>query len=276
MGFAHVDGRPVYYERHGDPTPGRTPLVLLAGLGGSCQGWKALQVPELSGALPLILIDHRGAGESADPGGSFSTADLADDLAAVLDAIDVPRAHVLGTFLGGMVAQEFALRHPERLDHLILVGTWARADAKRRLLLEKWQAMAHEGTSAEVFIRERLLWTLHEATLEKADLIEAMSRSYPGAEAPPSAELIARQCGACLGHDTFDRLSRIEAPTLVVCGREDQLTPAKFHRELADEMPNARLVTLPWGAHLVMAESAQDFHKTILGFLGRAPAGSPD
>lgn len=246
--------------------------MLLTGLGGSCQGWKALQVPELSGPHPLILVDHRGVGESADPGGPFSTADLADDLAGLLDALEVPRIHLLGTFLGGMAAQEFALRHPDRLDHLILVGTWARPDAKRRLLLEKWQAMAHEGTSGEVFIRERLLWTLHDATLEQGDLIEAMSRSYPGAESPPSADLIARQCGACLGHDAFDRLARIEAPTLVVCGREDQLTPAKFHRELADEIPNARLVTLPWGAHLVMAECAQDFHKTILGFLEREAA----
>ena len=202
------------------------------GMAGSCRGWHALQVPDFSQQHRVLIYDHRGVGESEDPGGPFTTADLADDLAALLDALDVPRAHVLGVFLGGMVAQELALRHPMRVAKLVLVGCYARPDAKRRLLLEKWRDMALGTTTPEVFVRERLLWTLQDETLEQADLVEAMARSFPGQGATPiPADVFVRQCGACLAHDTLDRLHLVHQPTLVLCGRQDQLTPPKLHRD---------------------------------------------
>jgi 3-oxoadipate enol-lactonase len=266
MPLASAGGRKVYYESHGEgPGP---PLVLVMGMAGSCRGWHALQVPELSERHRVVIYDHRGVGESEDPGGPFTTADLADDLAALLSALRIPRAHVLGVFLGGMVAQELALRHPMRVARLVLVGCYARPDAKRRLLLEKWREMARSGTSAEVFVRERLLWTLQDETLEQSDLVEAMSRSFPGQGAIPiSSDLFIRQCDACLGHDTADRLHLVHQPTLILCGRHDQLTPPRLHREMADEIPAARLVTFQYGAHLVMAESAQGFNRAVLQFL---------
>ncbi len=85
--------------------------------------------------------------------------------------------------------------------------------------------------------------------------------------APLTRELFARQCDACLGHDTADRLHQIRRKTLVICGRNDQLTPPKFHRDLADEIPEATLVTIAHGAHLVMAESAERFNAAVLKFL---------
>jgi 3-oxoadipate enol-lactonase len=264
--LASALGRKIYYELHGEDRG--VPLALVMGLGGSCRGWHALQVPELAPHHRLLLYDHRGVGESEDPGGPFTTADLADDLVGLLDALGIERVHVLGAFMGGMAAQELALRHPERVRRMVLVGCYARPDAKRRLLLEKWREMAREGSSAEVFLRERLLWTLQDETLEQSDLIDAMARSFPGEGALPIPPgLLIRQCDACLGHDTLDRLRGIEAPTLVVCGRNDQLTPPKFHRQLADEIPGARLVTFTYGAHLVLAESAERFNRTVLAFL---------
>ncbi|MDJ0789994.1 MAG: alpha/beta fold hydrolase [Myxococcota bacterium] len=266
MPLATVSGRKIYYESHGEDRGG-TPLVLVMGLAGSCAGWHALQIPELSPHHRIVVFDNRGVGESEDPGGPFTTADLADDLAGLLDALGIERANLLGAFMGGMTLQELALRHPERVGRLVLVGTWSRADAKRRLLLEKWQAMARAGTSSEVFTRERMLWTLQDETLEQRDLVEAMSTSFPGGGLPIDADLFVRQCQACLDHDTTDRLHQIQHPTLLVCGRSDQLTPPKLHREMADEIPGARLVTMSYGAHLVMAESAQRFHSLVLDFL---------
>jgi len=266
MPLASVRGRKTYYESHGEGSG--PPLVLVMGMAGSCGGWHALQVPEFAPRHRTLIYDHRGVGQSDDPGGPFTTADLADDLAALLDALGIARAHVLGVFLGGMVAQELALRHPLRVAKLILVGCYARPDAKRRLLLEKWREMARAGTPPEVFVRERLLWTLQDETLEQADLVEAMSRSFPGDRAIPiGADLFVRQCDACLAHDAADRLRGIHAPTLVLCGRHDQLTPPKLHRELAEGIPDARLVVFQVGAHLVMAECAQRFNRTVLQFL---------
>jgi pimeloyl-ACP methyl ester carboxylesterase len=268
MAHALVGGRPTYYELHGE-RPG-VPLVLVMGMAGSCQGWHALQVPELSKQRRLLLFDHRGVGETPDPGGPFSVADLADDLVGLLDALGIERADLLGAFMGGMAAQEAALRHPERVERLVLVGSYARPDAKRRLLLEHWRDLARlaDFEQSDYLVRERLLWTLHDETLEQTDLIEAMVRFFRRDGAPLSADLFARQCDACLGHDTLERLPGLDHPTLVLGGREDLLTPPRLQRQIAGQLPNARLVLFSNAGHLVMAEAAQRFNESVLHFLG--------
>ncbi len=110
MPLLSVAGRKVYYESHGKASG--TPIVLITGMGGSCKGWLALQVPDFAPHHRVLIYDYRGVGESEDPGGPFTTGDLADDLAALLDALRIPKAHVLGAFLGGMTAQQFACAIP--------------------------------------------------------------------------------------------------------------------------------------------------------------------
>jgi pimeloyl-ACP methyl ester carboxylesterase len=263
---ASVQGRKVYYELHGEAEG--VPLALVMGMGGSCRGWLALQVPEFSQHRRTLIFDHRGVGGSEDPGGAFTTRQMADDTAGLLDALRIERADVLGVFMGGMVAQELALAHRDRVDRLVLVGTYARPDAKRRLLLEHWRDLARSGGKVEALVRERLLWTLQDETLEQQDLIDAMVEFFTRDGAPLTADVFARQCEACLHHDAADRLREIRHRTLVICGRQDALTPPKFHRELADEIPGAHLVTIAHGAHLVMAESAEGFNRVVLQFLG--------
>ncbi|HVP29060.1 MAG TPA: alpha/beta fold hydrolase [Myxococcota bacterium] len=260
-----VQGRKVYYEEHG-PRAG-SPFVLVMGLGGSCRGWLPLQVPDFSKHYRTIVFDNRGVGGSDDPGGSFTTADMADDLAGLLDALSIPRAHVMGIFMGAMIGQELALRHPQRVAKLVLVGTYARPDAKRRMLLAHWRELARGGLAVEHQVRERLLWVLQDETLEQTDLIESMIAFFTRDGAPLSNDVFVRQCDACLAHDTHDRLRDVACPTLVVCGRNDQLTPPKLHRELADEIPGARLVTFSYGGHIVAAESAERLNHLVLQFL---------
>jgi pimeloyl-ACP methyl ester carboxylesterase len=265
MPHAVVQDRKVYYEVHGEH--GGVPLLLVMGMGGSCRGWLPLQVPDFSEERRTVIFDHRGVGESEDPGGAFSTALLADDAVGLLDALGIERADVLGAFMGGMVAQEMGLRHADRVDRMVLVGTYARPDAKRRMLLQQWRELATADAPPEVMIRERLLWTLQDETVEQSDIIDAMVRFFTRDGAPSTPEVFARQCEACLEHDTADRLREIRSRTLVVCGRNDALTPPKFARELADEIPDAHLVTLQYGAHLVMVESAERFNHLVLQFL---------
>src|SRR5262245_64861035 len=120
MPYVVVAGRKLYHEVHGE-APG-VPLLLMMGMGGSCRGWLPLQVPEFQKTRRTILMDHRGVGGSDDPGGSFTTADLADDAAALLEALGVARVDALGVFMGGMVARELALRHAAGVDRLVLAG----------------------------------------------------------------------------------------------------------------------------------------------------------
>jgi 3-oxoadipate enol-lactonase len=268
MPTAAVSGRDIHYELHGPASDTGAPtLALVMGMGGSCRGWLPLQVPEFSKTRRVLIFDNRGVGGSGDDGNAFTTADLAEDAIGLFDALGIARADVLGAFMGGMAAQEMALRHPARIDRLVLVGTYARPDAKRRMLLEDWAALARAGVPPEAMVRKRLVWTLQEETLEQTDLIETMVEFFVREGAPLSPDLFARQCEACIAHDTADRLREIPHRTLVCCGRHDALTPPKFHRELADEIPNAHLVTFGYGGHLVMAESAERFNETVLQFL---------
>lgn len=265
MPHAVVQGRKLYYELHGQhPGP---PFLLAMGIGGSCRGWLPLQVPEFSRERPTLIFDYPGVGGSEAQAGPFSTADLADTAVGLLDALDIEQADVGGAFMGGMVAQELALRHPQRVARLVLMGTYARADAKRRMLLEQWRELARSDAPLSVMIRDRLLWTAHDDTIAETDLIEQMIEFFTRDGAPLSAELFARQCEACIGHDTLSRLEQIRQPTLVLCGAHDLLTPPKLHRELAAGIRDARLVTLPGGAHLVMVESAEIWNRTVLQFL---------
>lgn len=265
MAEIRVRGRNVYYEIHGEHEG--DPLLLVMGMGGSCRGWLPLQIPEFSKARRSVIFDHRGVGGSDDPGGGFSTIQLADDAVDLLDSLSIERADVLGVFMGGMVAQEMALRHPDRIGRLVLTGTFARPDAKRRLLLEHWRDLARGGASLEVLMRERLLWTLSDETLELTDLIQSMVEFFTREGMPPSVDVFARQCEACLQHDVVERLDEIRQRTLVVCGEYDRLTPVAHHREIAEAIPDAHLVTISSGAHLVMLEAFEHFNRVVLQFL---------
>lgn len=266
-------GFSIYYEAYGDDD--RTPLVLVMGMGGTCQGWTVTTVPELSKERRVIIFDNRGAGRSEDPGTPFTTADMAEDTLALLDDLEIERAHVLGGFLGGMVAQELAIAHPDRVGCLILHGTWAKADAKRRAIIELWKEMIENGVPAETRIRNRLAWTLGDATFE-TDVIDAMWRFYLRDDAPMEEKVFTRQAEAAIVHDASDRLDQIQAPTLVVCGEEDILTPPKLHRTLAAGIASSRLVEMAGGAHLVAAELASRFNGLVLRFLEEHdPAARP-
>jgi 3-oxoadipate enol-lactonase len=273
MAHAKVGGRQVYYELH-EPEEGgdsASPLILMNGIGGSCRGWLPLQVPEFSQSRRTIIFDHRGVGESEDLAGSFTTADLADDTARLMDTLGLDRADVLGGFMGGMAAQELALRHPDRVRRLVLVGCYSRPDAKRRMLLEDWASLAAGGVPMASMLKKRLVWTLTEETLEQTDLIKTMLDFFLTEDIPVRSELFVRQCEACLAHDTSDRLGDIHQPTLILCGRQDQLTPPRLHHSLADGIPKSRLVVIDFGAHLVMAESAVRFNQVVLQFLDERP-----
>ena len=266
-------GFSIHYELHGDGP--RTPLLLVMGMGGTCQGWLTVTVPDLIRAgHPCIVFDNRGAGQSEDPGGPFSTAEMAEDARALLDHLGLARVHVLGGFLGGMIAQELALEHPQRLASLVLVGTYARADAKRRAVLDLWKRMVELKVPAEIRIKNRLAWTIGDATMEQEDLIEAMWRFYLRDDAPMDDRVFARQADACIEHDALERLDRIRVPTLVVCGEGDILTPPVLSRQLASRIKDSRLVLLPNAGHLIAAELAPRFNRLVIRFLAEQERAS--
>ena len=167
----------------------------------------------------------------------------------------------------GCVAQELAIAHGDRVQSLTLAGTFAKADARRRLLLELWRSMVEAGLPREDLIKNRLLWTLHDLSFEQQDLVDAMWRFYLKDDAPMEDKVFVRQVEALLAHDSTDRLDQIEAPALLICGEQDLLTPPHLHRLVRNRMPNARLVQMSGAGHLVAAELAPRFNALVSRFL---------
>ena len=271
MPLADVSGHKLYYEIHParEPVEDLPPVVLVMGTGGRCAGWLPFQVPALSAHRDVVIYDHRGVGESTDPGTPFTTADLGRDLVALLDALSLERVDAVGHFLGAMTIQEAAIRAPERFRRLGLIGCWAAPDAKRRMLLAEWAALARGGASAETMIRHRMLWTFSDEALAQVDELVLPNIGYlDDGQTPLTGELFARQCEAAAGHDTRGRLAGLPHHALLLCGRRDLLTPSKFGREIAEEMPNARDLTLSYSGHAVTAERPERLNDVILHFLG--------
>jgi len=271
MPLVEVRGRKLYFEKHEalapDPVSPAPPLVLVMGMAGRCTGWLPMQVPSFRQRRAVVIYDHRGVGDSEDGGEPFTTQDLGADLVGLVDALELEQVDTAGLFMGGMAIQEAALAAPERFRRLVLIGSWARPDAKRRMLIEQWAALARHDTPASFMIRQRLVWTMTDETLEQREIIEPVIEFLAEGGAPLTGEHFARQCDACIGHDTLDRLSALEHPTLALCGRRDLLTPSKFSREIAEAMPHARDVALSYGGHAIMAERPDRLNQIVEHFL---------
>lgn len=268
MPHATVHGLRMFYEWHGDgPGP---PVALVMGLGGDSTAW-GLQLAALAPAHRCLVLDNRGVGRTDAPDTPSTIATMAGDLLGLLDALDVPRAHLLGASLGGAIVQEAALAAPDRVVSLQLHGTWPGPDPHLGAVLQAFRLM-RLGLGREDFARAVLPWIFTPACYaERPEFVDLVVQRTVAHPYPPPLHGYLRQVEAALTHDTRGRLGRIRCPTLVTVGAEDILTPARFARELAARIPGARLEVLPAG-HGYFWEAPAAFNAASRDFL----AGVPD
>jgi 3-oxoadipate enol-lactonase len=264
MPRVRANGVEIYVEESGSGAP----LLLIMGLGASLETWAA-QRDAFAASYRVIELDNRGAGRSESPPPPWTVPDMAADAIGVLDALGVGCAHVLGVSMGGMIAQEMAIRHPERIDRLVVAVSFARPDPLRRafLLHRRWARL--QGADARAESVANLPWLLSPALINDPQRIMAVLElvgSMPFME----AEAYARQVDAILEHNTLARLHRVRAPTLVLAAAEDVLTPVSLSEEIAAAIPEARLEVLPRGNHGVLVEYPEDFNRAVLAFLAEA------
>ncbi|HET6683026.1 MAG TPA: alpha/beta hydrolase [Gaiella sp.] len=252
----------IAWERHGAGAP----VLLIHGLGYARWGWEPA-LPGLAERFEVLLFDNRGIGESDAPPGPYTAAELAADAIGVLDEAGVGRAHVVGTSLGGMVAQELALAHPERIDRLVLACTTPggpRAhpmpDVTVRLIAEA------AGLEPAVALRRFVENALAPATVvERPELVERiMEHRLRTAQAPAAW---AAQAGAGAAFDAYDRLGDLRAPVLVQHGSEDVVVDPRNGELLAGLLPDARLEDFEGCGHLFFWEEPERFVSSVAAFL---------
>jgi pimeloyl-ACP methyl ester carboxylesterase len=243
---ANTNDTELYYESTGAGAP----VLLVMGLGMNATGWWRT-VPVLAGAgLRVIAFDNRGMGRSSRPPGPYSLAQLADDCVAVLDAAGESSAHVYGISLGGMIAQELALRHPGRVRSLVLGATTpggARSvaiDADVRAFFDRRAGMPpEEAVWASVPYNYGPGTRAEHAQRIGEDIAQRL-------RFPAEPEFYLAQLAAALSHDAHERLGEIAAPTLVIHGDSDVMVPPGNAALLVEAIPDATLELLPGAGHL--------------------------
>ncbi|HMK46772.1 MAG TPA: alpha/beta hydrolase [Methanocella sp.] len=224
-----VNDLSMYYEVYGEGDP----LVLIAGLGSDSQDNRSL-IRELSLKYRVITFDNRGVGRTDKPDSPYTIEMMSEDTAGLLNSLGVKQAHVLGISMGGRIALDLALQHPELVKSLILTSTYAR------------QAI---GTSLPFQVR---LWI--------------RIKNHPLKKYPQPYSAFLRQLKASRGYDCNDRLDQIMVPTLILHGENDKLVPCWLAEEMHNSINSSRMITFD-GGHSFFVPENRRFAEEVSAFL---------
>jgi len=274
MTTARVGDVELYYEEHGTGEP----LLCIMGLAADSTAW-VLQTPDFAKRYRTVIYDNRGVGRSAKPAGPYTIAQMADDAAGLLDRLDIPRTHVLGVSMGGMIAQELALRHPQRVRGLVLASTFCEPDAEVRAQRETGLAAFGGSIGADgaaqldaagidpFMFFQMLLPKVFNVSFIETELPRLMELFGGALQYGFDMNAVLAQVEATMNHRTTDRLHGVKSPTLVITGDSDQLISCANSDLIAKHIPGARLLKVPGGSHGFNFETPDVFNREVLGFL---------
>jgi 3-oxoadipate enol-lactonase len=264
-GTVRTNGQELYYEIHGNGPP----LVLVMGIGYDSSVWTLQQVPVLSTRFRVVLLDNRDAGRSSRADHPYTIADMADDVAGLLDALGIDRTHLVAVSMGCMIGMEFALRHPDHLDRLVLTGPGAAPARSAVDPISIWNWVKANDPSGEVFGGQQLTWLFSSSFLRNQAAVQEVIAFLASNPNPVGPEAYDRQAQAYLQFDALDRLGSIKAPTLVIVGEQDLLTPPWVVHEVASGIPGAllKIVTGDGSSHLLPLERPDEFNQLVMDFL---------
>jgi 3-oxoadipate enol-lactonase len=244
-------------------------------LGGSSAGWAPELVAELARSFRTITYDNRGTGLSDKPDEPYSLEMFAADAIAILDHLRISRTHLFGVSMGGMIAQEIALRYGSRLQTLTLGCTTCggRNAVPPPPESVKLLTAPRGGLSDEEVIRRGwpLAYTLEYIKNHRAELEGSIPRLL--VNATPTF-IFKRHLDASYGLKTYERLPQITTPTLVITGAQDLLFPARNSEILAERIPGAKLHVISNAAHAFFNEAREEFLKEFVPFAKSYPIGS--
>ncbi len=259
----------LYYELHG--APDAPVLVLNNGIIMNASTSWAFQTRTLSAHYRVLLYDCRGQGQSDHPDEKYSMFQHADDLAALLDALEIPQVHIAGISYGGEVAQAFALAYPQKMLSLILADTVSEVGPDLRMVIESW-VDALKTNDALAFFNATVPWNFSPEFIAKnTALLEDAKKRYAQLDFPA----VIRLCEAFFGVDFTHRLGEIRAPTCIIAGEIDLIKGIPYARILKAHIPHAEMHLLDGAGHASCWERPQEFNSVVLGFLAKVSAGVP-
>jgi pimeloyl-ACP methyl ester carboxylesterase len=263
MPMTKANGIDLHYELDGD---GDDTIVLINGLADDLETWVLQMEDFLDAGYQVLRIDNRGVGKSDAPPGPYTSRMLADDAKAVVDALGLTGFHLIGTSMGGMIAQEYAINHGADLKSATFSSTYAAPGPFCSRMFSMWQDMA-TITGVPFIMRDVTLWAFTQEFFWKRE-DELKEFEMEMADLPMSVGAYLAQLHVIQAHDTTDRLDRIQGyPVLVMAGEEDILIPVSLSKKLHEGLPKADWLTSK-GGHASMWEHPADFNRTYLGWLG--------
>jgi 3-oxoadipate enol-lactonase len=262
------DGVSINYEIHGDGPP----LILISGTGHDLTFWGG-QVPFFEKEFRTIVFDNRGVGRSSVPQPGYTLADMADDATHVLDSAGIDTAHIMGFSMGGHIAQELTLNHPDRVLSLGIHHSWTRNGARLRKFQETRRYLAENDQ--RVALAELSMLALHASAYYDAHVDEMEAHRRFLLEASPVNAGWIGQLEACIAGDTYERLPKIAVPTLVTCSELDLIASPHLSAEIHARISGSRLEVMQGTGHVSLMEAPEEFANICLAFL-REVTGQPN
>ena len=272
--FAKINGIEICYEVIGEGYP----IILIQGFGARKEGFKC-QVPALSEHFKVITFDNRGAGKTERVNEPYTMETLADDIKGLLDFLEIKKTHILGTSMGGIIAQQFVLQHPEYVDKLILVNTVSGApdnvglEMLKKNRLEQLELIKTDPDKA--FWDNARIWFYHKYRKElKANpkkkffgIWSAEDEIRESTILMPSPRDIELQIEALKGFNTLDKLHEIQSPTLLLAASHDRVCSKSNSEEMHKRIPNIVLKVIEKAGHESPKTRASEVNSIILEFL---------
>jgi len=254
------NGIRIHYEEQGNGDP----LILIMGLGAPGSRWKD-HAAAYEKHFRCILMDNRGAGESDRPLGPYTTRTMADDTAGLMTVLGIKSASIAGISMGSAIAQELALSYPKMVRRLVLVSSWSRCDRYTQTVFEHFKKMRELASPAD-FTQLLQLWIASAPYYE--DHFDEMVRDWTTAqEGYMPVDAFQAQSDACSMHNTFDRLDKITAPTLLTVGDADIFTPLRLTVEMHERLPSSEMVVFNGLGHIHHWEDLERFNDVTTQFL---------
>lgn len=259
----HVNGLKFHVQTFGSGVP----IIMIMGLGAPGDKWKH-NYELLSKWFWCIVPDNRGAGLSDKPEAeSYTTEQMADDIIGIMDTLDIKKAHVMGVSMGGAIAQQVALKVPDRVLSLILTSTFASVSPAFKKALNLICELK-EDTDPAVLKQLNLWMTYGQYTqIHHPEKIEKSIEEDAAYPYPMPVYAYKAQCGACLSHNTADRLHELKMPVLIAAGAKDLFMNIEKTMELVHGIPQAEFYLAPEGGHVHQWEYPGPYDSVVVGFL---------